>query len=76
MAVFTGKIGADAIYKALRRICIVLSKYNVKLKSSLELAKNTGIITNEQYGTALTFINGAVAACEVFRVVSDWSGLG
>lgn len=70
----TGKTGADAIFKALKRCCIVLSHYQTKLLNVIAQAESENVITAAQATTARDFINGASAFCVVFNLVADYSG--
>lgn len=70
----TGKTGADAIFKALSRICIVLNRYHAKLINVVSLAQAAGAITSGEATTIIAFINAAQAACDAFRKLADYAG--
>ena len=74
MAYFFGKSGADAIAKALDRICLVLQKYSLKLDAAISAAQASDIITSEQATIARTFISTARTACDIFKLVARNSG--
>lgn len=74
MPAVTGKTGADAIFKALHRCCIVLGKYEVKLIAVINLMHTSALLTDAQQTAALTFIAASTAACDVFKVIADYSG--
>jgi len=70
----TGRTGADAIFKALKRICIVLTKYQSKLVAVIVSAQSAGAITSAQAADATALINLASAACVAFQRIADYSG--
>lgn len=70
----TGKTGADAIFKALKRICIVLSKYQHKLTEVVAAARTAGAITTDQQTKINNFIAVAVVTCDAFQSLADYSG--
>lgn len=75
MPAITGKTGADAVFKALSRICIVLSHYRAKLDAVIDTAVTAGVITSSQATTAHDFLATANTVCAVFQLVADYSGL-
>jgi hypothetical protein len=70
----TGKSGADAIFKALKRICIVLARYQVKLAQVTAAALAAGAITADQKSKIDTFVSIAVLTCDAFHALSDYAG--
>lgn len=70
----TGKTGADAIFKALKHICIVLSHYNLKLRLVITAARVAGAITTGEETIILAFIDSAVVACDAFNKLAAYSG--
>jgi hypothetical protein len=70
----TGKTGADAVFKALKRICIVLSHYSAKLTAVVDAAQADGKITTQQQTDAHLFIASALIFCTAFELVADYSG--
>lgn len=70
----TGKTGADAIFMALKRVCIVLTKYRPKLVALIVTLVETDVLTSAQGTVAQNFINVAVDACDVFSIIADNSG--
>lgn len=70
----TGKSGADAIFKALKRVCIVLAKYQSKLIAVTAAARSAGAITATQETQINNFIAVAVVTCDAFHALADYSG--
>jgi hypothetical protein len=70
----TGKTGADAIFKALKRICLVLSHYSGKLDKMITAAEAADVVTSAQAATARAFLAGANGACAIFETLADYSG--
>jgi hypothetical protein len=70
----TGKTGADAIFKALKRICIVLSHYQTKLTLLINAAETATVITSTQAAAARAFVTAANDVCAVFQLLADYSG--
>lgn len=70
----TGKTGADAIFKALQRICLVIAKYRAKLDNVIDAAASAGVITSAQATTAHDFVAAANAACTIFGLIAGYSG--
>lgn len=70
----TGKTGADAVFKALSRICIVLSHYRAKLDGVIDQAAAADVITADQATTAHDFLATANTVCAVFDLVAGYSG--
>jgi len=74
MTTFVGRSGADAVFKALHRICIVLTHYSVKLDVAIGLAESASLITSTQATVARTFLATSSAVCDIFKIVADNSG--
>jgi hypothetical protein len=70
----TGKTGADAVFKALKRICIVLAAYRAKLDNVIDAAVTNGVITSAQGTTAHDFLATANTVCGIFEAVAGYSG--
>lgn len=70
----TGKTGADAVFKALQRICIVITKYRTKLDAVINQAEAASVITSAQATAAHDFIASASTVCAVFNLVAGFSG--
>lgn len=70
----TGKTGADAIFKALDKICHVLVKYETKLNAVNDAALAASAITSTQHAAIVAVITTATAACEAFRALAQYSG--
>jgi hypothetical protein len=74
MAEFVGRSGADAVFKALKRICIVIVGYGPKLQVAIDLAHAASLITTEQRATAIAFVASAQGVCDIFNAVASNSG--
>lgn len=70
----TGKTGADAIFKALSRICIVIAKYRTKLDAVIDAAAAAGTITGSQATAAHDFVATAAVTCGIFNKIAGYSG--
>ncbi len=70
----TGRTGADAIFKALKRICIVITHYRTKLDAVIDAAVTNNIITSAQGTTAHDFVSAASATCAIFELIAGYSG--
>ncbi len=70
----TGKTGADAVFFALKRICIVLSHYRAKLDNVIDAAETAGAISSAQATTAHDFLATANTVCAVFEAIAAYSG--
>jgi hypothetical protein len=70
----TGKTGADAIFKAVKRICLVLSHYSGKLDRVITAATTADVITSAQAATIRAFIASANGACAILELLADYSG--
>lgn len=70
----TGKTGADAIFIALKHICRLLAKYDLKLRSVVLAAQTAGAITADQATTINSFLNVANATCSAFNALANYSG--
>lgn len=74
MASFVGRSGADATFKALHHICIVIQRYGSKLVTAVDLTLAAGLITSDQATAAKTFIVGSRALCDIFDIIAKNSG--
>lgn len=70
----TGKTGADAVFKALKRICVVLSHYQAKLLAVTAAARAAGAITADQETKINNFVAVAVVTCDAFHALAEYSG--
>ena len=70
----TGKTGADAIFRALKRICIVLSHYSAKLDLAITAAQAAGVINATQAAAMRNFVGDALALCAAFDLLAGYSG--
>lgn len=71
----TGKTGADAIAKALHRICLVLSHYRTKADGVIDAAASAGVISAGQATTAHDFLATANTVCSIFELVAGYSNV-
>ena len=70
----TGKTGADAILKAIDRICKVIAKYSAKLDAVTTQAQSAGVLTAAQAATVRELISAATAYCIAFDLLAGYSG--
>ncbi len=70
----TGKTGADAIAKAMKRICLVISHYRAKLDAVIDAAAAATVISSAQATTAHDFVSTASTVCAIFELIADYSG--
>lgn len=70
----TGKTGADAIFKAIKRICIVLTHYRVKFVAVTSAAQTAGVITEEQAVLINDFIGTSALLCAALEALAGYSG--
>ena len=70
----TGKTGADAIFKALKRIAIVLSHYSGKLSAVVVAAQAAGAITSGDAAAIEAFLVGFTAALNAFEKLAEYAG--
>lgn len=73
--VITGKTGADAIAKALHRICLVLSHYRTKADAVIDAAAAAGAISSAQATVAHDFLATANTVCSIFELVAGYSNI-
>lgn len=76
MTAFVGRSGADAVFKALKRICIVITAYGPKLNVAIDLAAAADLISAGEATTAKAFISSAATVCDIFNTVARNSGFG
>ena len=70
----TGKTGADAVFKAIQRICLVITRYRSKFDAVIISAQGAGAITSAQATTIRDFIAGLNALCVALEALSKYSG--
>lgn len=70
----TGKTGADAIWKALKRIVIVLSHYAPKLLATVAIMQAGGQLTSAEAAEITAFINDTASLLAAITKVADYSG--
>jgi len=71
----TGKTGADAISALLSHVCRILVRYQPKLQDLAQDLADSSVLTAEQVTTFTTFLSIATAACAVFQIMADHSGI-
>ncbi len=71
---YLGKNGSDAVFFALKAVCRVVNRYHVKLDAAIDQAVTDGKISSAQATIAHTFVDGALATCAIFQLVSENSG--
>lgn len=70
----TGKTGADAVFKALKRICLVIAHYGPKLQAVITSAEGADVITTDQATAARALVSSAQGACDAFALIAKYSG--
>lgn len=70
----TGKTGADAIFKAIRRVCLVLTHYRSRMEAVITAAETAGSITSIQATTIRDFIGTASTLCVALEALAGYSG--
>lgn len=70
----TGKTGADAIFKAIKRIAIVISHYAPKFLATVAVMESGGQITAVEAATIRAFISGLNDLVTALSKVADYSG--
>lgn len=70
----TGKTGADAIFKAVDKICHVVTAYRSKFNAVIDAALAANAITSAQATTIKDFLLVLDALCVALKALSDYSG--
>lgn len=70
----TGKTGADATYKALKRILIVMSHYLPKFKATVEIMVAGGHLTAAEAVIINEFLDSLAGLIAAVSKVADYSG--
>lgn len=70
----TGKTGADAIFIAMKHICRLIVKYNLKIASVIAAAYAAGAITAQQQTDLNLFLANATAFCIAWEALAAYSG--
>lgn len=70
----TGKTGADAVFKAMSRICLVLTRYRSKFDAVITSAESAGAITSAQATTIRDFVATANLLCVALEALAGYSG--
>jgi hypothetical protein len=74
MAQFVGRSGADAIGKAITKICSVDAKYHAKFVTAVGLARSADLLTDAQVTIAINFLNDLSQICAIIQIVAGNSG--
>lgn len=70
----TGKTGADAIFKALKRVAIVLEKYRPKFLLVIEAAEAAGAISAADATLIGGFLSTVTDLVVALGKLADYSG--
>lgn len=70
----TGKTGADAIFRAIQRVCIVITRYRAKFDNVVTAAQGAGAITSDQAQAIRDFIASLNVLCAALDALSKYSG--
>lgn len=70
----TGKTGADAVFKAIKRIAIVMSHYAPKFLAVLAIMESGGNVTAAEAATIRAFITSLNDLLAALSKVADYSG--
>jgi len=70
----TGKTGADAIHKTLKRQVIVYGKYHGKLSATISTMQTGGLLTGTEASQAQAYINAIASNEAIFKKIADYSG--
>lgn len=70
----TGKTGADAIFRAVQRVCIVITHYRAKFDAVVTSAEGAGAITSAQATTIRDFISSLNLLCAALDALAKYSG--
>jgi hypothetical protein len=70
-----GKTGADAVSKAVSKICRVVNAYRVKLHTIIDAAKIAGIITVDEAAVAHAFVDSIGVACAIWMRIADYNSV-
>lgn len=71
----TGKTGADAFFKALKRQSIVWVKYGPKLIAVINTMHTAGLLLDPEYTALITALNALPAFYAAMQKVADYSGI-
>lgn len=70
-----GKTGADAVYKAVAKICGTIKRYRTKLDAFIEVCRLAGVITDAEALVAHAFVSDANAVCSIFERIAQHNSL-
>lgn len=71
----TGKTGADAFFKALKRQSIVWAKYGPKLLALANTMHSLGLLLDPEYTALTTGFNALPAFFAAMEKVAEYSGI-
>lgn len=66
------KDGTVALTIAMKHICRVLDTWSTKAYATIDAAVVAGTITSDQATTLKAWLGGALAACEIIRLVTGY----
>ena len=66
------KTGAVAVTIALKHICIQIRRFGPVLITVIDKAQDEHVIDASQAVLAKSFLSGAQAACDVFRLITGY----
>lgn len=70
----TGKTGADSIFSAQKRQCLVLTKYHARFVAVVAAALAAGAITSSEAAVITAWIGVAQTTCDALKKLADYSG--
>ena len=69
------KSGADAVARALHKICGTVKRYNAKLHAVVAAALVAGVINSDQALAANAFVDAANATCEIWEAIAAFNSI-
>lgn len=70
----TGRTGADAVFKAISRICLVITRYRSKFDAVITSAESAGAITSAQATAIRDFVASLNVLCVALEALANYSG--
>lgn len=70
----TGKTGADAIFKTMKRQAIVYQRYAPKLNALITVMQGLSLLTSGEAALAHAYVAAIVEMAVIFQKISDYSG--
>lgn len=75
MTQITGKTGADGISRAMKRICLILKKYDAKLRALVDALVASNVISAADKAVIITFLDSTDALCRLFDLIANYSNV-